>query len=346
MYLRIKKRVEKEIINYTLNLDTLYGLKKLSYLLSSSIKEFILRKGKRVRPTLFCIGYLGFSKKLPYGLYRSAVSLELLHDFLLIHDDIIDKSQMRRGKLSMHAAFNRSLKTKRNLKVSGKDLAIITGDILYAMALDAFLAIKENLKQKEQALRKLILTTLHTESGEFIELLLTTKPIEKVSRQEIYKVYDYKTANYTFASPLAIGATLAKAKERQINKLFAYGMSLGRAFQIKDDIIGIFGESSTIGKSNLSDLAEAKKTILIWHAYKHASIKDKGNIRRIFKKNSVGKKELMLMRKILLKYKSLQYAKNQIHILKDKSEKLLDEIKIKPEYRNTLREFSEDILKI
>ncbi|MFY9402122.1 MAG: polyprenyl synthetase family protein [Candidatus Omnitrophota bacterium] len=346
MYLRIKKRIEEEIINYTRNLGTLYGFKKLSPLLSSSIKEFILRKGKRVRPILFCIGYLGFAKKIPYALYRSAISLELLHDFLLIHDDIIDKSQMRRGKLSMHTRYNRLLKERKEIKFCGEDLAMLTGDIFYAMAIDTFLAIKEGRKQKEEALKKLILTTLYTGSGEFIELLLTAKPIEKASKKEIYKVYDYKTANYTFASPLTIGATLAKAKKNQINKLFAYGMNLGRAFQIKDDIIGIFGETSAIGKSNLSDLSEAKKTILIWHAYKHASTKDKGNIRRIFKKDSITKKELILMRKILLKYKSLEYAKNQIQILKYKSEKLLNKIKIKPKYRNTLHKFSEDILKV
>ncbi len=346
MYLRIRKLIDKEIVAYTRTMDSAYGLKKLSPILFANIKEFILREGKRVRPVLFCIGYLGFSKKASSGLYRSAISLELLHDFMLVHDDIIDKSQTRRGKPSMHAMLNLALKAKRNLKFSGEDLTIVIGDVLYAMALDAFLAIKEKPLRKELSLKKLISAALYTGSGEVIELLLGAKPIEKVSREDIYKIYDYKTANYTFASPLTMGATLGGASKNQVDKLFTYGMYLGRAFQIKDDIIGTFGESSAIGKSNLTDLTEAKKTILIWYAYNHASIKDKNNIKRIFKEDSIGKPELALIRSILLKTGSLQYAKNEIKRLENKSEGILDSLAIKPKCRNALREFSGKILKV
>ena len=103
MFLKIKIRVEKELSAYARSIDKVYSLNKLSPILFKSIKEFILRDGKRIRPVLFCIGYLGFSKRTPRGLWRSALSLELLHDFMLVHDDIIDKSDMRRGKPSMHA---------------------------------------------------------------------------------------------------------------------------------------------------------------------------------------------------------------------------------------------------
>jgi len=346
MYLKIKNRVEKEIKDYTRTMDSAYGLKRLSPLLFDNIKEFILREGKRVRPVLFCIGYLGFAKNTPSRLYRSALSLELLHDFMLVHDDIIDKSQTRRGKPSMHAMLNLSLKTKKNLKFSGEDLTIVIGDVLYAMALDAFLAVKESPLRKERALKKLIRAALYTGSGEFIELLLGTKTIEKVSREDIYKIYDYKTANYTFASPLTMGAILGGASKNQIDRLFTYGMYLGRAFQIKDDIIGTFGESSVIGKSNLTDLSEAKKTILIWHAYNKASKKNKNTIKRIFRKNSVGKIELNQIRKILLETESLDYARNEIKRLENKAKGILNSLTIKPDCRKALHEFSQRILKV
>ncbi|TAM41649.1 polyprenyl synthetase family protein, partial [bacterium] len=270
MFLKIKIGIEKELAAYARRMDKLYSLRQLSPLLFKTIKEFICRPGKRIRPVLFCIGYLGFSKKTPPGLYRSALSLELLHDFMLVHDDIIDKSDTRRGRPSMHALLNRYLRTDKKAKFNGEDLTIVAGDVMYSMALDAFLSVKEDMRRKEEALRKLISAALYTGSGEFIELILGTRPIEKVTREDIYKIYDHKTANYTFASPLSIGATLAGAKPEQVKKLFSNGMLVGRAFQIKDDIIGTFGEEKDTGKSNLTDIKEAKRTLLIWHAFNHS----------------------------------------------------------------------------
>jgi len=344
MFLNIKNRIERELNVFIRGLERNYSLSKLSPVLFSNIKEFISRDGKRIRPILFCIGYLGFSKKAPPGLYRSALSLELLHDFMLVHDDIIDKSAMRRGKPSMHVLLNKYLRGGKNLKFKGDDLAIVIGDVMYAMALDAFLAIREKPKRKEQALRKLISAALYTGSGEFIELLLGVKPIEKITKNDIYKIYAYKTANYTFASPLAMGAALAGAKDNQIKKLFDYGMDLGCAFQIKDDIIGTFGEMEKTGKSNLTDISEAKRTLLIWHAYNHCGNKDKTAIKKVFSGKRAGKKELLEIRKILSSADSLNYAQREIKNLLLKSERILAAINMRKEYRNALLNFSRKVI--
>jgi len=344
--MEIKKLVNKELTSYSSQIDRAYRLSHLSPILFNNIKEFILRDGKRVRPILFIIGYLGFKNKPASGLYRSAISLELLHDFMLVHDDIIDKSGIRRGKPSMHALLNRHLAGCRNLKFNGQDLAILIGDVMYALALDAFLSVKEKPKHKELALKKLISAALYTESGEFIELLLEIKPIEQVTKNDIYKIYDYKTANYTFASPLTMGATLAGAEHKEINKLLKYGMCLGRAFQIKDDIIGTFSESTDIGKSNLTDLAEAKRTLLIWYTYNNSDKKDKLTIRKLFSGKRAGKSELEKIREILFKSGSLDYAKTEIKCLLDKSEKILKSSKMHNNYCEALREFSRKILKV
>jgi len=346
MFLKIKNRVEKELRNYALSVGKKYRINNLSPLLSDNIKEFILRDGKRVRPVLFCIGYLSFTKRAAFGLFKSAVSLELLHDFMLIHDDIIDKSDTRRGRPSMHIMLHKQIPTPKNLKFDGKDLAIVTGDVVYAMALDAFLSIKENPKRKELSLKRLISAALYTGSGEFIELLLGAKPIEKVTKNDIYKVYDYKTANYTFASPLTMGAILAGARKKQIKRLFEYGMCLGRAFQIKDDIIGIFKESYDIGKSNLTDLAEAKKTILIWHAYNNSKVKLKKIIKKILSGRKTSERQLKTIRKILLETGSLEYAKDEIKSLLNKSEKILKTLRINNTYRKALRDFANQTLKV
>lgn len=344
MFLKIKNRIEKELRVYIRSMDQLYSLNKLSPILFKSIKEFILRDGKRVRPILFCIGYCGYSKKTPAGLYRSALSLELLHDFMLVHDDIIDKSLIRRGKPSIHILLKRYLSRNKKAKFSGEDLAIVVGDVMYAMALDAFLAVKEDTLRKEAALKKLILAALYTGSGEFIELLLGVKPLENVTREDIYKIYDYKTANYSFASPLTIGATLAGANTLQIKKLYSYGMLLGRAFQIKDDIIGTFGEEKEIGKSNLTDIKEAKRTLLLWYAFGHANKKDKLIIIRIIEGNSVKNADLIKMRKIIVATGALAYAQKKIKYLYSKALKQIDGLEMDKRYKETLNTFSRKII--
>ncbi|MDP2928204.1 MAG: polyprenyl synthetase family protein [Candidatus Omnitrophota bacterium] len=346
MFLKIKNKIEKELHVYISSVNKLYSLNKLSPVLFKNIKEFICRDGKRVRPILFCIGYLGFSKKTPPGLYRSALSLELLHDFLLVHDDIIDKNDKRRGKPAMHALLGNYLGQKKKVKFNGEDLAIVAGDVMYAMALDAFLAVRENMRRKEEALKKLFLAALYTGSGEFIELLLGIKPIERVTRQDIYKIYDYKTANYTFASPLTMGATLAGAKPHQIKKLYSYGMLLGRAFQIKDDIIGTFGAVKEIGKSNLTDIKEAKRTLLVWYAFNHAGKKDRLMIKKIMENKVTKDTELIKMRSIITDTGALSYAQDQIKYLYTQALNQIHSLSMDQKYKQTLDNFSQKILKI
>ncbi|MBU0547237.1 MAG: polyprenyl synthetase family protein [Candidatus Omnitrophica bacterium] len=343
--MKMKIRIEKELAAYVKNIDKLYPLNELSPLLFKNIKEFICRDGKRVRPVLFCIGYLGFSKKIPPGLYRSALSLELLHDFMLVHDDIIDNSDTRRGAPSMHVLLNRYLRPKKKAKFNGEDLTIVAGDVMYAMGLDAFLSVKENMYRKEAALKKLISAVLYTGSGEFIELLLGIKPLEKTTQKDIYKIYDYKTAHYTFATPLTMGATLAGAKTNQIKRLLSYGLLLGRAFQIKDDIIGTFGEEKRFGKSNLTDIKEAKRTLLIWYAFNHADKKGRKTIKKIMEGESISNADLLKMRKLITDTGALAYAKNQIKYLFLKSKKQIYGLNMIKRYKQTLDNFSQEILK-
>jgi len=304
----------------------------------------MLRDGKRVRPILFVIGYLGFAKRASAKLYTSALSIELLHDFMLVHDDIIDKSDTRRGKPSMHKMLDNYLSGFGNIKFNGQDLAIVVGDIMYAMAIRAFLAIKENMERKEKALKKFIEAAIYTGSGEFLELIYSINDIAKITKEDIYKVYDYKTAYYTFACPLSLGAILAGAKNRQIDLLIDYGMCVGRAFQIKDDILGMFSEERAIGKSALTDLKEAKKTILIWYSFNKT---DRGNrlaIRRILSKENATKEDLSVMRKIIKESGSLDYARREVSALLERSQRIISSSAMKPQYKSYLSSYAQEIL--
>ncbi len=343
---QIKGRINKSLNQFITTIDRQFLLCKLSPVLLSNIQDFVLRDGKRIRPILFIIGYLGFCKTPAAHLYTCAISFELLHDFTLIHDDIIDKSDMRRGKPSVHTLLNHYLTRFKKIKFNGQDLAIVIGDILYALALYAFLSIKEDRKRKERALQKFIETTICTGAGEFNELLCGAEDIETITKGHIYKTYDLKTAYYSFAAPLIIGAELAGAPHRELVKLSDYGVYLGRAFQIRDDIIGMFASEKDIGKSILSDLQEAKKTILIWHAYRHASHKDRASIRKILAKQRISYNDLTAIKKIIIAAKSLDYAKQEITSLIRKAEHVRNQLAMKKRFRNLLDSYSQQFLQV
>ena len=342
----IRTKIEEELVNFARQIDETYSLAKISPLLSKSIKDFMLRSGKRIRPILFVIGYLGFAKKEASGLYTSAISIELLHDFMLVHDDIIDKSDLRRGKPSMHSFLNSRLKKYPDIKFNGQDLSIVVGDCMYAMAIHAFLSIDEEKKRKEKALRKFIEAALYTGGGEFIELLASTKQLKKITKQEIENIYDYKTSIYTFACPLASGAILAAADKRDVDNLFQMGMYLGRAFQIKDDILGMLGEEDKIGKSSLTDLQESKKTLLIWHTYNNVDKKQKVIMESIFSKTKVNRQDLIDIRNIITESGGLEFSNNEITKLLSLANGLLNSSKIKPNFKRLLSSYAENLLRL
>jgi geranylgeranyl diphosphate synthase, type I len=340
----IKKRIEKEAMLYIRDLDRLYSLQKLSPVLFRHIKDFLVTDGKRIRPLLFIISYLGFSKKpaSESGLYRSALSFELLHDFALVHDDIIDKSEVRRGKPSMHNMLNRHLAKYKNIKFNGQDLALILGDVMYIISIDAFLSINENRRRKEIALKKLIEAAIYTATGQFLELLSGTKIIGTITKEDLYKIYDLKTAYYSFASPLVIGAMLAGAKKKEIDRLFRYGMYLGRAFQIRDDILDMFGKK----EKDITDLRNAKRTILIWHAYNNSDKKRRLIIEKLLEKTVVADSDLSRIRGIITDSGTLDYAKAEISRLLNKAKTLNAASGMRKLYKNLLLRYHSEIITI
>ena len=342
----MKNKIEKELVKCAKNIDKLYSLDKISPILSKEIKNFILCAGKKLRPILFVVGYLGFSKKVARNLYSSALSLELLHDFFLIHDDIIDKSDTRRGKPSMHKKMDKYIAKYKNIKFTGGDLAIVAGDIVYAISIQTFLSVKENMNNKEKALKKIIEGAVLTAAGEFSELLCGAKDVKDVTKEDIYRIYDLKTAFYSFACPLTAGALLAGARQKAAQNLSKYGMVLGRAFQIKDDILGMFGEEKKTGKSSLTDLSESKKTILVWHAYNNSRKLDKRYLRRILSKNNINKTDLLKTRKIIVRSGALDYAMKEISSLLRKADTINKFSNMRPKFKNFLNVYSKKLLSL
>lgn len=349
----MREEIDIELKKCLQYLDEHYSLRKLSPLLFKTMKEFVLRGGKRARPIFFILAYKGFSKKPSKDICKSALSFELLHDFLLVHDDIIDKSDTRRGLPSAHRLLGNYLsqvkkeKQGRPLPISrGEDLAISLGDVMHALSIDVFLTVKENLRQKEGALKRFIEGAVYTGIGEFEELLLEVKKLDKITKEDIYKIYDLKTAYYTFACPLSAGAVLAGADKKQVDLMFRYGMCLGRAFQVQDDILGVFGDEKKTGKSSLTDLREGKKTILVWYAYNNSGKGDKKNIEKIMEKGDVNENDLKNIQDIINRSGSWDYSKKEISRLVKNAHALLESSKINPQYKQFLVNYSKKLFDI
>src|SRR3990172_8092825 len=310
----IRRQIELSLEQFMEKVKEDYKLHLVSPVLFESIKEFSLRKGKRIRPLLLILSYKGYSpkqKRIPPSLYNASICIELLHNFMLIHDDIIDRSNLRRGKPTLHKLLGRIVKTKDQDKL-GYDLGIIAGDIVYALAIDAFLSIKESAHRREIALKYFIQTAAFTAMGEFIDTLHGVEKLNKVTEKDVFLNYTLKTARYTFECPMVVGAILAGAGKTDIKKLSQLGILIGQAFQIQDDIIGVFDSQKNIGKSILSDIAESKKTLLVCHAYSQLRGNEKKQFVHCFDKPKKTYQDLKAIRKIFMQTGSLQYSFKEV----------------------------------
>lgn len=322
-----------------------YRLRQVSDHLFAFSREFVLRKGKRIRPLLFILSYKGYAAKPTRdenSLFTSAASIELLHDYMLIHDDVIDNSDLRRGKPTLHKMFNNRLRFPDRAQI-GTDLAIVTGDILFALAIASFTSVKENHRRKEETLKKLAETAAYTGAGEFIDIVSGHESIEDLTEDRIFLNYTLKTARYTFECPLLMGAILAGAAKSEQKKLSGMGLAAGQAFQIYDDILDLFSSQDVIGKPVLTDLNESKKTLLVFKAYRNLRGKTRARLRRILEKNHKTLADLDTLRHLIVASGSYASCLDIMNRLRKKATRLCGELKMKEAHRKALQSVIEKL---
>ncbi len=335
----IKKQIDLSLKSFLEKIRKDYKLHLVNPILFESIKDFTLREGKRIRPLLLILSYKAYRPKnsaVSKDFYNASTCIELLHNFMLIHDDIIDRSDLRRGKPTLHKLLKKAARTKEQEKL-GYDLSIIAGDIIYALALDAFLSIQAPPERKERALKYFIQTAAFTAMGEFIDILHSVQNINRVKEKDVFLNYTLKTARYTFECPMVVGAMLAGAPEKDIARISQMGILIGQAFQIQDDILGIFDSQKNIGKSILSDIAESKKTILVCHAYKKLPPPKKRIFLKYFTKPKKSYQDLVAIRKIFINAGSLDYSIKAIRARLKKSQVILDDLRMRGKYRDIIK---------
>jgi geranylgeranyl diphosphate synthase type I len=298
------------------------------------LKEFNLRDAKRIRPILLIFGYKCIKpSKNDSELVRAALAAELMESFLLVHDDIIDNDDFRRKKPTLHKVYEKKFEKFKDKADIGKSIALIGGDILATLGSEVLLStkFKDNLKVK--ALARFNRVVVNTAFGQVLDVISELDP--DISEKDIARIHELKTAKYTIEGPLHIGAILAGANNKQLNKLSAYAIPLGLAFQLQDDILGVFGDASRIGKPVGSDIREGKKTLLILKAMEKSNLKDRFTIKRALGSNSLTKVQIERVRDIIIKSGSLDYSKN---LAKQLAERSKSEIK-KSKFRSEGKQF-------
>ncbi|MEA3273471.1 MAG: polyprenyl synthetase family protein [Patescibacteria group bacterium] len=272
------------------------------------VADFTLRGGKRIRSILMYYGYLATGKRRTEKILDASLSMELIHSALLIHDDIIDNDEMRRGKLTLHKEYEKffwKMKVEKSEEL-GRSLAILCGNIAYSFAVKVLHRSKFDARPTMKACSLFQSMFNHTQAGEIMDVIGSTK--KNLTIKDVIKIYKYKTVQYTIEYPLLMGALLGNGKTELRNVLSKYAVLLGTAFQIRDDILGIFSDSKTTGKDAGSDLREGKKTVIILKTLENASPKDKKKIETILESKELTKKKLNDFKKIAKDSGALTYC--------------------------------------
>lgn len=245
-------------------------------------RVIVLAGGKRLRSAFMYYGYIGAGGTEEEKMLQTSVSVELIHSFLLVHDDIIDRDDMRHGVPTLHkryADFGKKLFPDRDTDHFGTSIAIIMGDMLYSFGNDILFKSGFPKERIFAALSRLQNIVSFTVVGQARDIYMEYK--REASEEEILSMYRNKTAKYTVEGPLHLGAIMAGASEELLTLLSDYAIPLGIAFQIQDDILGIFGSAKRLGKPVGSDIEEGKITLLVARALKNGSNEQKKRLKEI-----------------------------------------------------------------
>lgn len=268
--------------------------------LLEDMKKFILRGGKRLRPTLMLMGYQAAGGKDEELALDAAVALEIFHNFVLIHDDVMDGDLKRYGGANITGIYDKRFSKYINSKSarhSAESIAILAGELNEFFTFEILTELNIKPEITFALMRHFQKTLFETGAGQQLDVMSNIRPNLNLSKIE--KVNYYKTAQYTITSPLNMGVLLAEGDEALINSFGEFGAELGKAFQLADDLIGMFGSSKQTGKPVGSDIREGKQTVLIYFAKKLCDDKQWKSIESRFGRDNIVPSDVKLVRSIL-----------------------------------------------
>jgi geranylgeranyl diphosphate synthase, type I len=231
----------------------------------------LLAGGKRLRPAFCYWGWRAAGGRDCPEIYTAAAALELLHASALVHDDVMDASDTRRGQPSVHRQFEarHAGQGHHGAEAFGVGAAILIGDVLLSWTDELY--HRSGLPAAALHRGQQVLDAMRTEvaAGQYLDLVNQATRNETV--QSAMRVVRYKTAKYTIERPLHLGAAMAGARAPVLEVCTDYGLPLGMAFQLRDDILGVFGDPAVTGKPVTGDISEGKRTVLVALARERAT---------------------------------------------------------------------------
>lgn len=262
--------------------------------LHDASKHLIKAGGKKIRPSLVLISSEAVGGSVE-GALKTAAAVELIHTFSLIHDDIMDQDEMRRGMPSVHTIW-------------GESMAILAGDILFSLAFELVTQThNEDIPSKRvvEALRTVVDACIKICEGQAFDMSFEGN--FNVQETEYMNMIYKKTAALIAAATKA-GAILGGGTEEQVEALSEYGRLIGMSFQIQDDYLDVISDEESLGKPVGSDIMEGKMTLMVVHALSKASNEDKEALITIL--NDDGTENVEKAIKIFDKYGSINYTHN------------------------------------
>ncbi|MGW3562592.1 polyprenyl synthetase family protein [Streptomyces sp. NPDC000941] len=258
--------------------------------------EAAVADGKRLRAAFCYWGWRAVGQPDSDALVRAAASMELVHAAAVVHDDLIDDSPLRHGRPTAHVALRGAVRRRPRADAAARSLAMLVGDLLMALAGQLFAT--SGLPGAYLARARPLWSVMAREliAGECLEILRTGAGPDTTAS---LKVIRYKTAKYTVEQPLLIGGALAGAGARLREGYRAYGLPLGEAFQLRDDLLGLFGNPESTGKANADDVRGHRPTALLAETWRLACDEDREGLRAVLGRRGLDAEDLDAVRGVM-----------------------------------------------
>lgn len=279
--------------------------------------EYFMRGGKRLRPAFVSLsaGALG-GKKAEESVTPAMVSVELFHTFTLVHDDIIDNDETRRGGKSVHVLVRDLFEGYDGAEDYGRDVAILAGDTLHALAVRMLLECKGFSAETVLSVLKMlegecINELLAGETNDTRMGLIKSNSFDIGNTEDTLEVMRQKTGvlfSYSAKAGAMFGLNTGDENHPDVVSLGTFAKNCGIAFQLKDDILGIVSDEKTLGKPIGSDIREGKKTIILQEAYKNADSNERKTIERTVGNKNASLSDIEEVKRIFRDRKGLESA--------------------------------------
>ena len=307
---------------------------------ASAMSDFITDGGKRFRPIFAYLGYLGTGASPRHEVKRACTALELVHVCALIHDDVMDGSDTRRNKPAIHKLFQ-SLHDDQSYKGDserfGLASAILLGDLALVWA-DRLL-VESGISREEFISAQDVFSDMRDElmAGQYLDVLEGALATTSVERS--LKVARFKSGKYSIERPLHFGAALAGKPE--FNDVYSrFGLPLGEAFQLRDDVLGVFGDPQVTGKPAGDDIREGKRTVLIAVTMENANQSQRNTMTEALGNSLIDESDVAQVQEIIIKTGALDEVEKLITTLTQESISALRQSPIDEKIRAVLEEMS------